>query len=848
MNRPAPLIPRQRSPPGAWRLLLPALAAWGFAACAVTTTGLAGPVLWIAAICGTAICAAAVCGTALGAGTVGLRVGAGRQRRPGAARRRFAGAALLLCAVLLLIGTRIALGEYARADPGFSAAAERGATIEFTAVLAGFPESRVSEFGERRWVRATADTGRGGVPVLLWLGDEPGTAPDAEWAPGTRVSVRGEPERFDAGGSAAYGVAVRRIDADPPADWSLAGAGAIASHLRLGLRDAAAGVPGAELVPGFAVGDTSLVPESLDRAMRESSLAHLVAVSGANCALVTGAVVWLLARLGAGRRLRTAAAGCGLAAFLVVVGPDASVQRAAVMAAALLAAGFGGRRAAALPALGLAILVLLLADPWQALQPGFALSVVATGGILLGATPLARVLQRRTRLPRVLALPVAVALAAQLACGPLLLLLQPGIPAVGVLANVLAASAAPLGTGLGLVVAVTAPWSPGLAHLATVVAALPARWVAATAEVAGALPLARWHWPEGWPGALLLAACEAALLLAWALRRGRLALPGGLVAPLRQPWHERPRAPRGVRVAAAVLLGTGLGLFVATTLAAPLAQRAADPAGWAVVACDVGQGDALLLRDPSRPSRVVLVDTGDDPEALGACLDRFGVDRVSLLVLSHDDRDHVGALGAVIDRVDEALIAPTVRGERDEDRPVVRSLRSAGVPYRIGAAGQSGSAADAGIDAEAGGLVWEVLAPAAGAEPADTNAASLVLRVDAGGVSVLLLADTGLDEQTALLRSGAELRSEVLKVAHHGSRDQDPELPGAVGAAWALVSVGAGNRYGHPADETLAGLAMVGTRTLRTDLQGSIALIPGDDGAIEAWVERSERSDVGGAP
>ena len=136
--------------------------------------------------------------------------------------------------------------------------------------------------------------------------------------------------------------------------------GEAAAALRSGLRERSEAVPGAALVPGFAVGDTALVGDDLDRAMTESSLAHLTAVSGANCALVTGAVIWLLGRLGAGRRLRAVAAGCGLALFVVLVGPDPSVQRAAVMAAVLLASGFGGKRATALPSLGLAVIALTL--------------------------------------------------------------------------------------------------------------------------------------------------------------------------------------------------------------------------------------------------------------------------------------------------------------------------------------------------------------------------------------------------------------------------------------------------------------------------------------------------------
>lgn len=771
------------------------------------------------------------------------------------------------CALLVLLGGRVAAVEHGRHDPAFVRAAAASERITLEVDLVSFPESTAEEFGaQRSWVRAQAPGARGSVPLLLFLD---GT-PEANWAPGTRISVTGVLTRTSNGDTAAYTMRVTEFamasaaGAGPQERWALR-SGEVAAGLRNGLRTAAAGVDGAELVPGFAVGDTSLVSDDLDAAMLESSLTHLTAVSGANCALVTGAIMWLLARMGAGRRVRIGAAAGALAGFVTIVGPDSSVQRAAVMATVLLVSGFGGKRASALPALGAAIAVLLLIDPWQALQAGFALSVVATGGILLLATPIALWLRRRVRLPQLLALPIGVALAAQVACGPFLLLLQSGIPAVGVLANVLAAPAAPLGTGLGLVAMLLLPLSPPLAHAALLCASVPARWVAATAEVASELPLARWFWPEGWAGALLLAGCQLGLLAAWALHRGHLGLPGGVRAPRRRPWARIEPPAHSLRITIWVVASASLGVFVAVTVITPVGDRLATPADWAIVACDVGQGDALLVRDPAMPDEVMLVDTGDDEEKLEACLDRFGVDRIALLVLSHDDRDHVGALPAIIARTDAALISPASLEQRGEEREVVRQLRVGRVPTAIGMAGlaaggrageadaAAGQIPDPGPESEPGsepapaGLRWEVLAPRAQTTPANTNSASVVLMVEAGDVRLLLLGDTGLAEQQELLSRYDHLQADVIKVSHHGSRDQDQGMPARVGAAWALVSVGAGNGYGHPSGETLAALARSGTRTLRTDTSGSIALSP-DGGSLRPWVERQATPDVGPHP
>ena len=738
---------------------------------------------------------------------------------------------LVACGLVVVIGVLTEAGHWVRADTGLQALADSGESSELDVTLAGYPQDDASGSGKPGWVAATITSARGDVPVVLWLGPQIERG-DAPWAPGARVMLEGVLVSVDRGGGAAYGV---RVEAVLGAEVSASGA--IAARLRQGLRVAAENVRGAELVPGFAVGDTGLVGERLEQHMLESSLTHLVAVSGANCALLIGAVSSIAGVLGAGRRLRVIIAGTALAGFVFIVGPDASVQRAAVMAAVMLVASFGGRRAASLPALGSAIVVLLIADPWQALHPGFALSVAATAGILLLVPGIERWLGGLLRAPRWLLLPVAVALAAQIACGPLLLLLQPGIPAAGILANVLAAPAAPAGTGLGLLALVLLPVAPTLGEACVFLASVPARWVAATAEVTAWLPAARWNWPEGWPGALLLAAVEVALILAWGIGSRHIQLFRRDREGNRRPWRPRSRLSRAGQVVVALLIGAALGTLSGPTLVAPLVLSHATPRDWQIVACDVGQGDAVLLRAATTPEQVLVVDTGDDDARLIACLDRFGVRRVELLVLTHDDRDHIGALGAVIDRTELAIIAPANRRD-GEDRPLVDRLRSAEVPFRVGARGDRGSV---------GALEWEVLAPQDGTQPLDSNAASLVLRVDSGEVTTLLLADTGSEEQQLLRALGDEqLRAEVVKVAHHGSRDQDPALPAVVGARHAIFSVGAGNGYGHPTAETLRLYERAGARPLRTDVHGTIAL-SADGDELRVWAERMSSSGAAGA-
>lgn len=805
---------RHGQPPGTWRLLAPAVLAWAVAAMCIGRPGSASWVGYGAVLLGGVLICAAVCGVR--------------------AIRTVLSYLLIPCAVLVVLCTQITSGEAARSPPELLVAASTGERIEVSATLRSFPERSESAFGPRDWVRAEIDLPSGGVPVLLWLKEEAGPS----WAPGTTVQISGKLDRFEAASPAAFAMSVRELrEVEPPGLIArvAAQAGQLAANARSGLRDAAVAVPGAELVPGFAVGDTSLVPATLEMQMQDSALTHLTAVSGANCALVVGAMVVVASRLGVGRRSRIICAGCALLGFVLVVGPDASVRRAAIMATVLLISDFGGKRAFALPGLGIAMLVLLCADPWQARQPGFTLSVAATGGILLFVPHLEQVLRRASRLPRMVILPVAVAMAAQLSCAPLLLLLQEGIPAVGVLANVIAAPAAPVGTGLGLLALLILPWSPLLGAVAITIASWATRWVEATAEITSSLPLARWHWPGGAGGAVALAVCEIALLAAWGIGTGRIPLPG-VAAVDRDPWRPRAPRPRAVRVVVAVLISGAAGSLVAVIIVTPIAQWAATPRDWSVVACDVGQGDALLLRDPAIPDEVMLVDTGDSVEHLDACLERFGVDRIALLVLSHDDHDHVGAIERVLPITDEALIALATSEQQTEGRELTQDLDRAGVPWSVGSAGSSGGAPATSLHAS--GLRWEILAPNEHRVPADANAASLIMRVTAGDVRVLLLGDSGAEEHRALLRDSAPgaLEAEVVKITHHGSGDQDPLVLSTSGASFGLISVGAENGYGHPHPDLLAALETNGISALRTDTHGTVAVRSSEAGP-RAWVE-----------
>ena len=267
------------------------------------------------------------------------------------------------------------------------------------------------------------------------------------------------------------------------------------------------------LLPGVTVGDTSGVPADLTDALRVAGLTHLTAVSGAHFSLVA-----MLVLAGAGlvrvpRRARAPVVLAAMAAMVFVVHPSPSVLRAAVMGLVGVWALLLDRPARAPAALATSVVVLLVIDPWLAGEVGFALSALATAGIVVVAQPLA---VRWSRWGRAAATALAVPVAAQLLCAPVIVLLTPSVSLYAVPANLVAGPAVAPATVLGLAAGVAEPWCHPLGQALAWAAGGACWWIGAVARCAAALPGARTAWLPGTVGAVVLALagiCVARLLL-----------------------------------------------------------------------------------------------------------------------------------------------------------------------------------------------------------------------------------------------------------------------------------------------------------------------------------------------
>jgi competence protein ComEC len=563
------------------------------------------------------------------------------------------------------------------------------------------------------------------------------------------------------------------------------------------------GMPAREgaLARGFVLGEDEEVDARTVEDFRRSGLSHLLAVSGQNVALLALLAMPVLAAFGLPLGARLVWILGAIVVYVPLAGAGPSIVRAGVMGTLSVLATLAGRRSSRLYGLLLAAAVTLAVDPRLAADVGWQLSFAAVLGILILAGSLRRAIVSRIGAGGVagaLAEGIAMTVAATSATAPLIAFHFGAVSTTTLVANLLALPAVAPAMWLGMLSA-TAGQVPGfpVAALNAVEAPLLA-FIAQVAVWCGRPSWAYLHVQLGLGGLiasyglLVLAGVSVPLLL----RRHRLARLRG--TPSKPRW----------RVWAALVAGL-VALALAWPGAGGNAAAGSFSAGLRVEVLDVGQGDAILLQPARAPA--VLVDGGPSGDGLAAKLRAAGVDELGIAVVTHEQSDHAGGIEDLlgdlpVGRLLYARLSRRLRAEADA---------SGSRPTRIAAGGSIRSGA---LRLEA---LWPppslLATPLSGADP---NTEALVFLARWHDFSMLLTADAEAEEVP--LDPGPV---DVLKVAHHGSDDAglsallkriDPKL--------AVISVGAGNPYGHPTAGTLAALAAHHVLTLRTDEDGSIVL------------------------
>ncbi len=585
--------------------------------------------------------------------------------------------------------------------------------------------------------------------------------------------------------------------------------------------------PEAGIVLGIVLGERASVGPELAAAFARSGTTHLLAISGFNMTLVAASVAIVL-RERARPPVVALATVLAIGVYSVLVGLAPSVLRAAAMGSVAALGMVIGRRAVVANALCAAVVGMIVVSPEVLGDVGFELSVGATAGLLLFQPRLA---QQFHRAPTLLREGLAATLAASVPTVPVIVAVFGRLSLVSPLANVLAVPLFPPLMAAGALTSAVGALSLDAARPFAVAAFAVAWSLRRVVETSAGIPGASVSVPGGLLSGLLatgaiLAALVARRRLAGSLGalRGRFARPRhrsgvGAAGSGRMNVFRRRVALAGGsgggpiswrRIAAAAALVAALGSLTVTAAVA----AGGPPVPIRVVALDVGQGDAFLI---DAGGHYAMVDGGPDPSRLLAQLGATFPPwqrRIDVVVLTHAHADHGNGLVALFDRYDIGLaVEPVGLNAGTLATTWAEAAARAGVPRRALRAGAEIALGDARI---------RTLAPN---DDPRVDVPSLVLQLRLGAFSMLFMGDATDQAQADLLLSPARLAARVYVPPHHGAASPyGAALVAAVRPEAAVLSVGAGNRYGHPTPETLS--ALRGIATYRTDQDGTVGIQP----------------------
>jgi len=570
------------------------------------------------------------------------------------------------------------------------------------------------------------------------------------------------------------------------------------------------------LLQGILLGDKHSIPEEVAGRFRHTGLAHALVISGLHVGLVTVFffTAFKLCRLP--DRAACVATVSVLMLYAFVTDLQAPVVRASIMATVVLLGRAMERDGEIYNSLGVAALMILLVWPQSILSLSFQLSFGATLSIVALHRPLIEFFPAQWRREdcwagKWIIAPLCVSVAAQIGTGPLIAYHFQQFAAISLVANLCVVPLLALVVSLGILAGLCGSLAPVLALPFNACNYLVITGLIHIVDGFAAVPYASVQTPR--PDPWFLGLCAVAVMLAARSRQSAVAFKGLVFM---------------------VLIATNV-----VTWRHVLGERPFE-----IVFLDIGQGDGALLQFPN--GKTMLIDAGNrspyfdyGERVVLPYLRRRGIRRVDVVVASHAHSDHIGGLASVLEQVEE--VGHYVDSGQLAESRVARSLRD--LVQRRGVRYHRVSSGDSLVGL--GGVGALILHPsttfvdADGHSPAGLNNGSVVVRFDYQGKRVLFTGDAERETDESILAWGERLRSDLLKVSHHGSRTSStPSFVRGVDPGIAIVSVGAFNKFGHPAAEVMGLYRQRGTRVYRTDRCGAVVVtVAGGGYSVETVID-----------
>jgi competence protein ComEC len=565
----------------------------------------------------------------------------------------------------------------------------------------------------------------------------------------------------------------------------------------------------APLAQALVLGQREMIDPEVSRRIARAGLAHLLAISGLHVGLLAATLFGLARVARAPSRAAYLITVVGTLGYVALIGAPASAVRAGLMVFLWTLTRLAARASSAFDVLGLTALLLLLARPWSALEPGFQLSFAgaAAVGYVRAESLRSEWLRERSAFVRALIISVLTSAATVLLIAPITAVHFGRVTPAAVVGNLVAVPLLGLAMPALFISALTSPW-PALASWPADAAMTTLRALDALARMLSGV---RWGSLEVARPALLPSLAYAGLLVL-----GAHALYGA--------WQRR----RFI---------LALGLVAAVAVAWPALEARTPTDHLSVYVLDVGQGEAIAIATPRH--QWLMVDAGPRSGDFDAGARRVvpflreqGVRRLVAWLATHPDQDHVGGAPALLDatKVGRVIGPGRITGQQGQ-LDILRWLADHGTAWLTADAGDT-------LAVDEVKLVFLHPGRVALEDEESSNAYSLVFRLEYGAFRMLFTGDAPAEVEDRLSDEDAgAIRAQVLKVSHHGSGSSTSRhFLSRVRPELAVISVGRRNLYGHPSPRVLLRLAARGIPTRRTDQEGTLVIDAWPDGS---WSARS---------